>query len=193
MNVVQGNLFREEVIEARRVRLHGEVVLSRPLHAHLVISLLSISMVSLATWLVTGSYARTEVVKGVLATNSEAIKVVALHPGLITELATSEGRFVRRGDPLATVQLDQLFAQGGRATQESLRAVEAQESLASQNVVAVQEAARQKRASLAATIDSSRQKQSSVSAQISLQRQLINSLQRTVGLDRLAQLMAQSQ
>lgn len=75
----QAGLFRAEVLEARKMRLEGEVLLSRPLRAHAIIGLLTCSMIALATWIATGRYARTEVAKGQLVTNAETAKIIALH------------------------------------------------------------------------------------------------------------------
>ena len=169
----QASLFREEVLEAQRMRLQGEVLLSRPLRAHAVIALLTLTMVALAIWVATGRYARTEPAKGILVTDAATAKIIALHPGVITRLAVADGQAVRAGQMLATVQVDQANAEGGRATQESLDAVEAQQRMTAQQITAARDRARGERAALVATITSSREQYTDVTNQIAIQKQVV--------------------
>lgn len=169
-------LFREELLEARRTRLEGEVLLSRPLRAHAIITLLTGTMIALAVWVGTGRYSRTEGAKGILVTNADSAKIVALRPGVVTKLSVSDGQAVHKGQILATVQVDQDYAEGGRATQEGLGAVETQRQLTDRQITASRDRARDERAGLASTIASSRQQAEEVQGQIAIQEQMVQTL-----------------
>ena len=173
----QASLFREEVLAARRVRLEGEVLLSRPLRAHAVIGLLTCSIVALVIWVVTGRYSRTEITRGILVTDAETAKIVALHPGLVIRIAVAEGQAVHEGQVLATVQVDQQYAEGSRATQEGLNAVNAQQRLSFRQEQAARTRGRSERVGLVATITSSREQYANVQGQIVIQRAVLKSLE----------------
>ena len=49
-------LFRPEVADARRARLDGEILLTQPLRAHLLVLLLAGIVFAVALWLSLGSY-----------------------------------------------------------------------------------------------------------------------------------------
>lgn len=172
----QSSLFREEVFEARRMRLEGEVLLSRPLRAHAIVALLVCSVVGLAIWVATGRYARTEIARGMLATDAETAKIVALHPGIVTRLAVADGQTVRKGQLLAVVKVDQQYAEGGSATQEGLNAIDAQQQLGTRQIAATQMRGRSERMGLAATIASARAQYANVQGQIAIQESVLKSL-----------------
>lgn len=174
------SLFREEVLEARRTRLQGEILLSRPLRAHVAIGLLTCAMVALAAWVATGRYARTETAKGILVTNAGTAKIIALRPGVVTRLVVADGQTVHAGQVLATIQIDQQNAEGSRATQESLDAVQAQQRMTAQQITAVRKRAQGERASLLATITGSREQSAELEEQIKIQQQLVESLRTTL-------------
>lgn len=173
-------LFREEVFAARRVRLQGEIMLARPLRAHTIIVLLTSSILTLALWVSTGRYARTETAKGILVTNAESAKIIALRPGIVTSLLVKEGQVVQKGQVLATIQVDQDYSSGGRATQESLNAIEAQQHLANDQIATVRQRGRSEKAGLIAAITSARNQYRDVQDQISIENKLIDSLQETL-------------
>ena len=172
----QSELFREEVFEARRTRLDGEILLSRPLRVHASVALLVCAVIGLSSWVATGRYARTEIAKGILVTDAETAKIIALHPGIVTRIAVTEGQTVRRGQLLATVQVDQQYAEGSSAAQEGLNAINAQQKIGTRQVLAAQVRGQSERVGLAATIASSRAQYISVEGQIAIQKNVLQSL-----------------
>ncbi|MGR6331420.1 HlyD family secretion protein [Sphingomonas sp. XXL09] len=119
-----------------------------------------------------------ETVRGILATDAEAAKIIALRPGVVIRLSVKEGQFVRRGQALVTVRLEQQYATGLTATQEQLAAVQAQQRLTTGQVGATQDRARSERAGLAATITNDRQQRVELEGQVRIQQQIVDSLQR---------------
>ena len=133
-------------------------------------------MIGLATWVATGRYARTEISKGMLVTDVETAKIIALHPGIVTRIAVIEGQTVRRGQLLATVKVDQQYAEGSSAAQEGLNAINAQQQLGTLQVVAAQVRGRSERVGFAANIASSRAQYTNVQGQIAIQKSVLASL-----------------
>jgi hypothetical protein len=108
MNAPAGPLFRPEVAEARAQRVFGEIVLTQPTRTRLLVALICAVTALLAAWVALGSYTRTEVARGFIVTDAASAKVVALRPGIVTELLVRDGDVVRdyvettRDDPAVT-------------------------------------------------------------------------------------------
>jgi membrane fusion protein len=99
-------LFRSEVLGSSTGRLHGEVIFSQPLSTKLFVgALFSIVAIS-GVWVSIGTYARIETVPGMLVTSVPSAKVVALQPGVVSELAVQEGQLVRSGERLLVINSD---------------------------------------------------------------------------------------
>lgn len=175
-NSVQ-SFFRDEFIKARNTRLDGEVILYKPLRFNAVVVLLACVTVALAIWVSTGRYARVEPARGLLSTNTDTAKIIALRAGIVLRLAAKEGQVVHRGQALATVQVEQQYAEGVRATQEELVVVQAQQKLATGQIGPTHDRAASERAGLAAAIVNDRQQRSDLEGQITFQNQIVRSLQ----------------
>lgn len=171
------DLFREEALQARRIRLEGEVLLSRPLRAHTIIGLLTCSVTALAVWVGTGHYARTETARGVLATDAETSKVMATHPGIVTRMAVTDGQHVRQGATLATILVDQRDADGNRVTEDSLSVLRAQRSLGARQLAALHSSGDSERLGLAATIASAESQYANVQGQVAVEQAALKSLE----------------
>lgn len=98
------SLFRTEELEQHSNRLHGEVVLSQPLSTKLFAGTLFGIVAIAAVWVSIGTYARIETVPDMLVTSVSSAKVVALQPGLVSELSVHEGQLVRKGDRLLVIR-----------------------------------------------------------------------------------------
>ncbi len=137
------SLFRKEVLEHRRLRLHGEVVLTQTLSTRFMVFALVATMVIAGIWVSVGTYARIETVPGMLTTNSPATKIVATTPGVVSKLHVIEGQYVEAGDRLVVINLDRRATSGetvaGRgldALQTRRALMEAQIALSSQRIAA---------------------------------------------------------
>ena len=60
-------LFRQEAIEAKSHRLHGEVILQQSLSSRAITAAILLVVGAVAAWVILGSYARTETARGILA------------------------------------------------------------------------------------------------------------------------------
>lgn len=170
-------LFREEVTEHRKQRLHGEVVLSQPLSTRLMVGALFAAIAIAGAWVAFGSYARIETVPGILATDIPSAKVIATIPGVVTELRAAEGRLVKAGDRLAVINLDRRAAAGETIASRGLDAIAARREIAEAQVQLSGQRMAAERTRLATNISAAEQQAASLREQIALQEQVVASNQ----------------
>jgi membrane fusion protein len=170
-------LFREEVSEYRKTRLHGEVVLTQPLSTELMVAALFIIILIAGLWVSLGTYARIETVPGILVTDIPSAKIVATAPGIVTELAAQEGQYVKQGERIAVVSLDRKVASGAAVASRSLDALEIRRELTAQQINFSQRRADAERLRLNTAIGNAEQQALSLREQIALQQQVVASNQ----------------
>lgn len=171
------SLFREEVFESRKDRLHGEVVLSQPLSTRVLVVVLFLIIAIAGVWISLGTYARVETVPGMLVTDIPSAKVVAVQNGIVTELPVTEGQTVEKGDRLLVINSDRQAASGGDVAGRSLDAVEARRQLSEAQLALVDNRATAERSRLSTVITSAENQASNLREQISLQEQVVASNQ----------------
>ncbi len=176
---VVDQLFRQEVVDGRASRLHGEIILAHSNRAMWITGLLAATMVAASLWLTTGSYARTETARGVLVTTSGSAKVFALRPGVVSALMVMEGDLVRAGQKVAIVINEQPNAAGGNFSAEGKGALVAQEAIAGQQMGLSGMRASNEQRRLAATLDGLAGQRTSVAQQAALQAQIVASTRQT--------------
>lgn len=169
------SLFREEVSEYRKIRLHGEVVLSQSLSSRVMAAALILSMAIIVTWVSLGSYARIETAPGILVTQNPSSKIVAPVPGVLRELLVHEGSVVRKGDRIAVVGLDRQRSSGRGVAAGSLTALAARRELGEGQIVLSARREASERARLLAMIAAANAQAESLRGQIELQRQVVTS------------------
>jgi membrane fusion protein len=172
-------LFRSEVIEARRQRLEGEVILSQPFRATALTFLMTGIIAAASCWIVLGTYTRSEIARGILVTDQPSAKVMAIRPGQISQLLVRDGDRVRAGQRLATVLVERPDEHGASASAESLQAFDAQKSLADEQAQLAAERANAERARLSATLDGLARQGTAIAGQIALQQQVVASAKQT--------------
>lgn len=171
------DLFRAEVRRTRGTRLEGDLIISRPVSAQVIIGLLLGSLAAGALWIGLGTYPRVETVKGIIVTNRESVKIVALRPGLVTRLGVREGQTVTKGQPLAVIQVDLVLNGGERTSEESIGAVLNQRQFTEQQIKAALARRQGANAGLESSIIGLHDQLNSLSGQIASQMLLISSLQ----------------
>jgi membrane fusion protein len=179
MDAQTGPLFRPEVADARKQRLHGEIILSQPVPTQARVLLLFALAMALTLWVVLGTYTRTETARGILETDQASAKIVAIRPGQVTELLVKEGDVVRAGQRLATIRVEQSNEKGGSAIGESLEAIEAQRGIAGQQVLLARQRAESERARLSAMLVGLQHQRGDLAVQIGIQKDLIESERQT--------------
>lgn len=162
------------------MRLQGEIILAQPVRAHMLVLLLVAIVAIMAVWIALGTYARTETARGILVTDSPSAKIVAIRPGVVTELAVNEGDPVEAGQRLAVVRVEQSDAGGASAIADSLAAIEIQRGLAGRQQELARARATSERSRLRATLAGLERQRSDLSSQIALQEDLVRSVQDTL-------------
>ena len=168
-------LFRPEVAEGRRQRLHGEIVLTQTVRARAIVFVICVLAALLAAWVTLGTYTRTEVARGILVTSKGAAKIVAIRPGQVTGLDVGEGDLVRPGQRLASIRVEQDDEMGRSGVTEGLASVEAQRRLAEEQILLAGERAASEQARVAATVAGLRRQRLEVADQIALQNETVAS------------------
>lgn len=181
MNDAQQPLFRPEVAEAKAHRLHGEVVLTQPVGTRALILLLVAIIGLVGAWIVLGEYTRTETARGILVTEAPSAKVMAIRPGIVTDLSVASGDLVAAGEQLAVVRVEQASGEGASAIGESLAAIQAQRGLAERQQALAGVRARSESARLSATLGGIAGQRADLAAQIALQEQVVASNEDILG------------
>ena len=183
------SLFRSEVAQHRRERLHGEVVLTQPLSVRWTAYVIFLSVALAVGWLTTGTYARIETVPGILTTSIPSTKIVAPVPGIVTSLHVAEGTSVQKGQTLAVIRLDRTSVSGAEVAARSLSALGARREIAESQVGLSRERVAVEKHRLAAAAASFENQARELQEQMALQRQAIASNQ--LLFERLTQVVQQ--
>lgn len=171
------SLFRSEVLEHRSHGLHGEVVFTQPLSTKLFAAALFVIIAVASVWVSVGTYARIETVPGMLVTSMPSAKLMALQPGVVSELQVEEGQLVRKGDRLLVINSDRQARGGGDVAGRALGALSARQALAQAEVAMAGGKASAERTRLATIMSSAEQQATSLRDQIDLQEQVVASNQ----------------
>lgn len=97
------SLFRQEALNNKRERLWGEVVLTQPLSFYLIAGAVTVIVITIAVFLIYGTYARRENVSGYLLPDKGLVKIYATQSGLVTDVHVVGGDHISNGDVLFTI------------------------------------------------------------------------------------------
>jgi membrane fusion protein len=153
------------------------VVFTQPLSTKLFAGALVGIIAIAAVWVSVGTYARIETVPGMLVTSAPSAKVVALQPGVVSQLAVQEGQLVRKGDRLLVINSDRGSTGGGDVAGRALGALAVRQQLTEAQVAMADGRATAERDRLATIITSAEQQALSLRDQIALQEQAVGSNQ----------------
>ena len=123
------NLFRQEAIDHQRFKIWGEVAIALPRSYALVTAFIALSVLAMALFIGSHSYARKEHAAGFLVPTEGIARIIPPRGGTITAVRVSEGQHVERGAPLLTVTDAETSDRGENiddAKAERLRAQRAQ-------------------------------------------------------------------
>lgn len=182
------SLFRAEVIEGRRTRLHGDVMLTQPPSLKVLTCLLLLLVAAVVIWVLTGSYTRTEPAPGRIVPNGTIARIMPMRAGTITKLYVGEGARVGAGQALALIVIEQASADRADPIGEGLKSIDGQQKIISEQIVLTRNAATGEAARLRTGFAQLQSQIDSVSAQIVLQQRLIQSAQES--FDALTSVMA---
>lgn len=172
-------LFRQEAIEAKSHRLHGDVILQQSLSSRAITAAILLVVGAAVAWVVTGSYARTETARGILAPVAGSSKIHALRPGVITDLLIKEGDQVKAGQKLAIIKIESPNAAGTLGTEEQLKSNAEQAGLAKQQIALSSRRSQSEVSRLDDIIAGLRAQTKTIEEQIKLQSDIVASVTRS--------------
>jgi membrane fusion protein len=171
------SLFREQVSEYRKMRLHGEVVLTQPLSSKLMVGALFVVVAVAALWVVFGTYSRIETAPGILVTDQPSAKIIAPVPGVVTELLVEDGTLVRKGDRIAVINLDRRASTGGAVAGEGIEAIDSQRAIGQSQIALSGQQLDAERDRLNSIVNAATGQMGNLQGQIALQKEVIASNQ----------------
>lgn len=169
------DLFRDEVFEARKQRLYGEVVLTQPLSTKIMVAALFTGIIIAGIWVTQGTYSRIETVPGILVTDRATAKIYALQSGVVTELAAVDGQFVKSGDKLAIIKLDRQGESGRDILSQSSTSIDDRLLMGNEQISIANRRMELERLRLEGIVATSAQLVASLAQQIDLQSQVVAS------------------
>ena len=106
-------MFRNEAIQFQQHnRQWGDVASLQPLSTKVVVWFLAASAAVIILFLFVAQYARKEVAVGYLTPTTGTAKIFAPERGTIKDVHVEQGSTVREGQPLLTIETDQIAADG---------------------------------------------------------------------------------
>lgn len=130
-------LFRPEVLAYQASRRQwGSVVELRPVSARALSWSAVLAAAIVVTFLCFAQYARKEPVPGYLRPSLGTAKVFVPQVGVVREVRVGEGEVVRKGQPLMTIDTQQVSAGGRDLTQAALDSLSAQRVMLARQIQA---------------------------------------------------------
>jgi membrane fusion protein len=130
-------LFRQEAVDFQRARQQwGDVAALQPLSTKILTWFLAGVVVALITFAVFAGYVRKETAIGYLTPTSGTAKIFAPRSGAIRQVHVEEGDAVREGQPLLTIDTDQIASDGSDVNASLLDTLLAQTQILSKTIEA---------------------------------------------------------
>ena len=168
------SLFRQEAIDFQRhSREWGQVALLQPLSINVTTWFITIAVALIISTLFLGQYSRKETVGGYLTPTSGTSKIFVPQLGTIREIHVNEGQQVREGQPLLTIDTDQIAANGLDVNASMLDTLRSQQELLTGQIAAEEQRAKSERERLTAMIDGLEIEISQLEAQLTIQGERI--------------------
>jgi len=167
-------LFQHEALEFQQHnRQWGTVALLQPVSTKLLSWFIIAAVVLIIAFLFLGQYARKETVVGYLTPTAGTSKIFAPRQGTIKEIHVREGDQVHDGQPLLTVETNQIAADGYDVNTMMLRTLDSQKDLLTRQIAAEEQRTNSERERLSALIQGLRTEISQLQAQIKTQSERV--------------------
>ena len=170
MTTLQHPLFRNEAIQFQQHnRQWGDVASLQPLSTKVVVWFLATSAAVIILFLFVAQYARKEVAVGYLTPTTGTAKIFAPERGTIKDVHVEEGSTVREGQPLLTIETDQIAADGNDVNASMLNTLRSQKAFIADNINREEERTGSERERLRALVRGFGAEISELQSQIELQ------------------------
>lgn len=166
-------LFRNEVLEARRNRLTGELVLRPGRLAWPAVFIGAVIFLCVLLWSILFEIPRIETVPGVLEPTAPVAKLIAPQAGTVTRINIRDGEFVRRGTIIATVSTDRATGPNVSVGSASLRTIQAQEQINETRLRAEEQLAALDRTRLNQQLNTLRERERRFRSQAEIQSRIV--------------------
>jgi membrane fusion protein len=135
-------LFRQEAIEFQKHLRHwGDVTSLQPLSTNVMAWFLPLSAAAITLFLFIAQYSRKETAVGYLTPTAGTAKIFAPQRGTVKAVHVEQGSTVREGQPLLTIETDQIAADGLDVNASMLNTLQSQKILIASNISGEEERA----------------------------------------------------
>ncbi|WP_242124748.1 HlyD family efflux transporter periplasmic adaptor subunit [Sphingobium sp. Sx8-8] len=176
------SFFRQEALEQRSERLPGQIHITIPLSWQAFGLFLLAMLIAATAWLFTASYSQTVQVSGVITPSSGLIHIRSTRGGRIVSLLVSEGQFVRKGQALAQVDVQERNESGLSAQMTIISSLRRQEIALEAQGKSVKSASKSNRDALHAQITGLSEEIEMLKLQVKSQERLVTMAQDQVEL-----------
>ena len=170
-------LFRQEVVEARRVEWLGSIIVAAPLSRWLLTLLTLVLAVAILLFLFFGHYTRRETVTGQLMPGAGLLNIAAPSVGTITRVHVHDGQTVKAGEVLLELSSEQDSAALGDTHALVGRQLAAQRARLQADLLNQQKLSRQQAAAGQAKASLLRAQLAQIAGQLAIQQQQVTSNQ----------------
>lgn len=161
-------LFREEVVESRKQRLHGDVLLL-PKPSHNIITYFLLLWVCLIIiWLLASHYSRKETVIGWLEPPEGIVRIHADTAGTVAKVFVREGESVVKGQPLLMIGDEHILASGDNLHENMLKEYLSQQGMLQQQIARTESSYQSRLQDFSQKILSAQQDLSLISGQLTI-------------------------
>lgn len=169
------SLFREEVFEHRKEKLHGDVQLAVPVSWQLVAIVFFVIVAAGLLFLSLAGYSRIETVSGLIVPEQGLARIVPSRAGIVEDLAVEEGQVVEQGAWLAVIQTGEVLPAGGDSSTAILTSLGRQEEGLSTQAEQIAASASAERRQLDAQVSGLQSDIAGLRQQIAVQEGLVES------------------
>jgi membrane fusion protein len=178
---LQRPMFRQEVIEFQQhYRQWGRVVPLQRLPTRLMFWFITAAVAAVVAFLFIAQYARKETVIGYLTPASGSARIFAPQLGIISAVHVEQGQRVTEGQPLVSVTIDQIAANGEDVNTAILATLDRQHQSVTRQIAAEEHRGHSERNRLTALIQGLEAELNDIAAQFALQRERIHVVERLV-------------
>ncbi|MFL6796055.1 MAG: HlyD family efflux transporter periplasmic adaptor subunit [Xanthobacteraceae bacterium] len=163
-------LFRQEAVEFQRARHQwGDVAALQPLSSKILTWFLAAAVAALTVFACFAGYVRKETAIGYLTPSTGTAKIFAARNGVIREVHVKDGEVVQDGEPLLTIDTDQIASDGSDVNVSQLDTLSAQRQAISRNIESEETRAGSERDRLTALASGLKAEIAQLQAQLTLQ------------------------
>jgi membrane fusion protein len=166
------SLFRQEAIDFQQhTRQLGRVSALQPLSTKLLTWFIAAAVGLIIAFLFLGAYARKETVAGYLTPTAGTAKIFASQPGTIKQIHVREGDQIEQGQPLLTIETNQISADGYDVNTTMLSTLRSQSDLLNRQIAAEEQRTKSEHDRLSSVIAGLNTEIAHLEAQIKTQRE----------------------